>query len=76
MTEFMHETVARREATLRRSFTGMTSNDFFSHMRLEMTYEYNRMLAEQRILLPTDPWAAVEARNNEEHNVHYSGGPF
>jgi hypothetical protein len=24
----------------------------------------------------TDPWAAVEARNNEEHNVHYSGGPF
>lgn len=76
MTEFMHEIVARREATLRRSFTDMTSGDFFSRMRSEMTDEYNRLLAEQRILIPTDPWAAVEARNNEEQNVRYSGGPF
>jgi hypothetical protein len=33
-------------------------------------------LIEYTTPVPTDPWAAVEARNNEEHNVHYSGGPF
>ena len=25
--------------------------------------------------IPTDPWAAVEARNADEE-LHYSGGPF
>jgi hypothetical protein len=75
MPEFLHELVARREVTSRRSLTDMTSSDFYLRMHSQMTDSYNRLLGEQATLISTDPWAAVEARNADEE-LHYSGGPY
>jgi hypothetical protein len=44
MTEFMHEAVARREATLRRSLTGTTSDDFYSRLQSQLRQAYDDMM--------------------------------
>lgn len=67
MPEFLHEVVRKRERS-----NHSTSDEFQTNMNAAMESAARQI----REYLSADPWAAVEARNNEEHNLHYSGGAF
>ena len=79
MTEFMHEVVARREVTMRRSPVDRAQADFYSGLSSHITQAYNDMVAQQMQMLNRDRREAAirhaVVTGNEAVTYSISGPP-